>query len=812
MTSSYRRAPLVLGALLLLGCDPKPTTGAIVLDITGLPAGATADIRVIGPGEFDQTVPATTTLEKLQPGEYTVSINTVTHSNALFTSALTQQKHQVVAGRTETSAIAYALTGGSIDLNISGLPTGIAPNVKLLGPSGFSRSVLTSGVQGGLPAGQYTIRADTLLAADGERYGTGAFLQTVTVPASLSSVPASVSYIVVSGTLNLTVEGLPGTTTPAPITVTGPGSFQRTTAVTTSFRGLDAGSYTISAASTGNCPSLYTPTQATQTVTVPASSTASGTVTYIQPSTNASNLNLKIEGAYVVQVTQDLSGTVPLIAGRRALLRVFGAANQCNTALPRVRITVNGTVHTNLTLGAGETSTRLAAEQGFLSASYNVELPASAVQPGLSFFAEIDYDNAVTEANEGDNRFPASGSIAPAVRTMPPTGLRIVPITVSANSLTGAVNAANVDQFLDLSRRVLPVFAFDVDIREPYTTTRAAFQANDQNGSWGGVLSELRALQQSSAENTGRYYYGVVKVTYNSGVAGIGYIGQKAGLGWDYLPSGSSVMAHELGHNFSAFHTPCGSPGGVDPTYPRTGNYVGGYAGTYGFDFSDGTVKSPLLFTDLMGYCNSQWISDFSYGKMLAWLSDPNRAPTLPVVTSAAEASILVWGRIIDGEPVLEPAFEVHARPAVPRGGAHRISAIGSDGREIFALHFDGDRIADLPGDQQTFALVLPKSMLRGRDLGSIRLTTRTGRTATNVQSIDVASDAGMTLSRAGPRAIRLRWDAARFPVVMVRNPETGNILSFARGGDATVATDQDELEMNYSNRVRSIRELKRLR
>ena len=809
--ASYRRVSLVLGALMLAGCDPKPTTGAIVVNITGLPTGAPADVRVTGPGDFEQTVPNTTTLENLQPGEYNVTIATVTHSNALFTSPLGQQKLNVTAGRTETSNVAYTITGGSIDLTITGLPLGIPPNVQLMGPAGFSRSVLTSGIQAGLPAGQYTIRSDTLFASDGDRYGTSAFIQTVTVPASTTPVPASIAYAVVSGTLNVTVEGLPGVQTPAPVTITGPGSFLRTTSVTASFKGLDAGTYTISAASTGNCPSMYTPSQASQTVTVTAGAPTSSAVTYSQASNNPANLNLRIESAYLVQVTQDFAGTVPMIAGKRALLRVFGNANQCNTAVPKVRVTLsNGTVFDGLTLGAGESSTRLTAEQGFLSASYNVELPAAVVQPGIGFFAEIDYDNTITEANETDNRFPASDFARPAVRTMTPTGLRFVPITVTLASLTGNITAARVDSFMDVSRRLLPVSSFDVDIREPLSTARQAFVANDQNGSWVGVLNELRTVQNVESN---RYYYGVVKVTYNSGVAGIGFIGQKAALGWDFLPSASGVMAHELGHNFSSFHTPCGGPAGPDPNYPRTGFYVGGFAGTFGFDFTDGTVKNPQQYTDLMGYCSSQWISDFSYVKMMAWLTDPNRGATLPVVTSAAEQpSLLVWGRIINGEPVLEPVFEVSARPNITAVGAHRISAVGTDGRELFSVNFDGERIADVPGDQQTFSLIVPKSMLRGRDLGSIRLTTRTGRTATNVQSIDVASASGMTMTRVSPRAMRLRWDASRFPVVMVRNPRTGNILSFARGGDATIHTEQDELEMNYSNRVRSIRELKRLR
>ena len=40
--------------------------------------------------------------------------------------------------------------------------------------------------------------------------------------------------------------------------------------------------------------------------------------------------------------------------------------------------------------------------------------------------------------------------------------------------------------------------------------------------------------------------------------------------------------------------------------------------------------------------------------------------------------------------------------------------------------------------------------------------------------------------------------------MVMVRDPITGEVLSFARGGDAEVRTSRDELSLSISDRVRS--------
>ena len=41
-------------------------------------------------------------------------------------------------------------------------------------------------------------------------------------------------------------------------------------------------------------------------------------------------------------------------------------------------------------------------------------------------------------------------------------------------------------------------------------------------------------------------------------------------------------------------------------------------------------------------------------------------------------------------------------------------------------------------------------------------------------------------------------------PMVMVRNAATGSILSFARGGETRIATEAGELELVFSDGVRS--------
>jgi hypothetical protein len=165
----------------------------------------------------------------------------------------------------------------------------------------------------------------------------------------------------------------------------------------------------------------------------------------------------------------------------------------------------------------------------------------------------------------------------------------------------------------------------------------------------------------------------------------------------------------------------------------------------------------------------------------------------------------------VNGQPVLEPAFEINARPSLPSAqGPHRLTALDANGAEIVSFAFAAERIADLPGENEAFAFVIPRSALRGRALGTLRLAAR-GRSATSVASVDVAADPRAVVSRPVAGRVRVQWDASRFPVVMVRNPQSGEILSFARGGDATIVADQAEIDLSFSNRVGSRRRLMRV-
>jgi hypothetical protein len=98
---------------------------------------------------------------------------------------------------------------------------------------------------------------------------------------------------------------------------------------------------------------------------------------------------------------------------------------------------------------------------------------------------------------------------------------------------------------------------------------------------------------------------------FYSGTAGVGWVGViRASVGLADAPSiginGQDLAAHEIGHNLGRRHSPCGVAG--DPSYP----YPGGLIGNFGFNLSTFQVI-PDTNTDVMGYCDNVWISDYTY-------------------------------------------------------------------------------------------------------------------------------------------------------------------------------------------------------
>jgi hypothetical protein len=701
-------------------------------------------------------------------------------------------------------------SSGNLRVTILGLPGGNSAAVTLTGPDNFNQPVPATQTFTGLTPGVYSLSAATVSVSGGS-YDPSPANQTVTVAGSEAQATASVFYSQATGNLTVDINGL-GTSQSAAVTVTGPGSYSQQVTSTTTLAGLDPGDYAVTAgdAAAIGCAS-HTASPATQNVTVVARSTVTATVDYTAPPDDGS-VNLCIAGLYVTQSVQNLGGSVPLVQGRDGYLRVFVVADRANTAAPSVQVRLyNGVVlQSTIDIPPSGLSVPTAMDESSLAYSWDTTLPGTIIQPGLAVEAEVNPSGVIPETNPGDNLYPSAGPLPLTVQAVPTLDVTLVPVLQSGNLLVGRVTAANKDSFLVMTQRMHPIDTFTTVLHDPYSTdTKLTLQANNTNNAWGTILGEIDALR--IAEHSPRYYYGVARVTYTSGVAGVAYVsvngstagsGQRAALGWDYLPSGSVIAAHELGHNWGRNHAPCGGPAGVDPQYPRPDGSIG----AYGMDVVAKTLE-PSSLADIMGYCDPKWISEYTYRGVMSYL----RSPSPPILSSIASADIqpclLIWGHVQDGRIVLEPAFQVNTRPSLPSGrGNYLLEGRDAGGSALFSLSFAPKAVVDVPAAQENFAFAVPVSS-QGTRLASIRVSGR-GRQAEVFDSTGIVAgavpDGGAVAQRTAADRVTLRWDSRSHPMIMVRDPDTGEVLSFARGGQVELATSKAQVDLNISSGVRS--------
>jgi hypothetical protein len=606
-----------------------------------------------------------------------------------------------------------------------------------------------------------------------------------------------------NGALAVTVSGLPSGAS-ASVSVTGPGGYSSSITHSSTLSNLAPGSYQLTASSVAADDANYLPSPASATLVI--TSNAAPVATAIIYSRTTATLDLRIGAMYLTQSTQTLAGAVPLVQNRNGFLRVFAVANQANSATPQVRVRfyVNGTMQGSPTMIAAPShSVPTSVNESALTNSWNVAVPGSMIKPGLSILADVDPAQLIPESQRANNSFPVSGTpLALTVKNLSPFYIRFIPVKQSVNNLTGEVSNSNKDALLVKTMKIHPISSYNADVHATYTTTASAVTGENTNGAWQAILSEMQALR--AAEGSPRNYFGIVKTSYTSGIVGISYIGGGASVGYDGSTA-IEIISHELGHAWGRSHAPCGVTGATDPSYP----YPSGNIGVYGLDVSTTTLYPPAA-AEVMSYCHPQWISDYTYTGVYNWRVGHPSSPD--VVHADLEPCIIVWGHIVDGQLLLEPSFQIRTHPSLPeKSGAYALRALDASGAPLFALSFDGDSVADAPGAGRSFAYAIPLSRAT-RPIASLVLAGPRGsvrRDAAPTASGSIAgaralADAQPALARRMGNGASITWNALRYPLAVVRDANTGEILSLARGGAANVETSASDLELTLSDGVTS--------
>jgi hypothetical protein len=791
----------------------------LIIGLTGLPVGATNVVEVTGPAGFSRFISGTTTFANVAPGVYTVTANAIILPGGVrYDGTPASVQRTLSFGSTDSVGIAFARAGGRLALTVTGLPAGASATISLTGNSTTLALTGTTTVDPVIP-GSYTLIAAPVTIA-GTAYTPTPVSSALTFTTG-TTTSATVAYAAVAATppgrVAVTVNGLPVAATAA-ISLIGSSGSQAVTGSTT-IDNVVPGNYTLTASAVTFAGTTYTPTPTSMPLVIVSGSTMNASVTYAVAPGGGSGLNLTVDGFYLTQATQKMDNSVPLVANRDALLRVFVHANQTNTAQPPVRVRVydGATLLQTLTLSAPETSVRTALAEGTLGSTWNSVIPAANVRTAMRVVVDVDPADVIAESDETDNSWPRSGTPQSiTVNIVPTFNLRFVPVTVGA--LTGNVTIANKDQFLVSARRMHPINDVVSDVRAPFTSSATALQSGDGNGAWTTVLSEVNALRAADGAPSTLHYYGVVKVAYNSGVAGYGFVPGRTAIGWDYLPSGDDVAVHEIGHNFGRPHTNCGGPANPDLSYP----YAAGTIGTYGWNSGTGLII-PMTYTDVMGYCSNQWTSDWTWTKVMTYRASSGFS-TAAAVVGTKQDGLLVWGRVVNGKVVLEPAFRVTARPTPAQaGGTHRLQALDARGNTLLDFAFSPERVDHaFDRDERQFAIVVPYSATLARSLATLRVfdvqqpmaaasvnsrsTTAAAFSVSAMDSVPVAMPAtAATISNIGTTRKRIEWNKAAYPMAMARDAATGEIMAFLRNSGDGMVSGGRSVDLVLSDGVRSM-------
>ena len=517
---------------------------------------------------------------------------------------------------------------------------------------------------------------------------------------------------------------------------------------------------------------------------------------------NPETVALSVPAAHLTQASQDLSGGVPLIAGREALLRVFATADERYIAGHEGQATffVRGQEVYSASLEPPASGIPLDVEEGRLGHSFNARIPGRVLQPGLEMVVELDPDGVLPLKAGSRSRFPASGRLALDVRELPPLNLTIVPVlyrTEARRETNPVVEDVTRDMagpdFYDVigpARGMLPIADLNVTLREPYYTFADTITVTgDQH-----LHDEIAMLRHLEAGGTNEYYHGIYFYPHGSDWPSLGRGAQPgyaatSGI-WD-KPSGlSGVVAHEFGHNLSLWHAQCGVPA----DHPGYTAHADGSIGVWGHRFTDGDgtgfgrLLDPEVHGDLMGEdtCpdwrdwGGTWISDRNFTRAFDHRLDLASARARFAQRPAAQETLLLWGGVHEGGLRLEPAFAHDARLKLPEAsGPYRLEGLNAEGRRLFSFSFTPDAVAH-GGGKFLFAIPFEPEWAEGLD----RITL-TGPEGSTTLDRETGGRAALIIDRASGRVrtIARDWSVGdgALPAAMVTNAQVQVVRGLPR-------------------------------
>jgi hypothetical protein len=310
-----------------------------------------------------------------------------------------------------------------------------------------------------------------------------------------------------------------------------------------------------------------------------------------------------------------------LVAGKETVFRVFvtpGAGWMNRELSARVTI-VNGMTSDEY---YAKKMVSGASTENDAASTFQVTVPADKLTATSQYHVELVECGTPPSGTATTPVFPLTGNANLGVRALGALKVAMVPFT--CNSRTADTTEAALAPYKAIMVAMYPVSSVEFTVTEPISTGYPV--------DWNNALNQVRSKRQQDAPAADVYYYGLLKCTdtfqqfcQGGCTAGIGFVGSagqaqtRASMGIAYTGNQApGTMAHEIGHNHGRNHAPCvpqgGSISGVDGNYP----YEGANIGVWGYDSRTKMLVNPNGITDIMGYCNNKWISDYTYDGLVS--------------------------------------------------------------------------------------------------------------------------------------------------------------------------------------------------
>ena len=523
--------------------------------------------------------------------------------------------------------------------------------------------------------------------------------------------------------------------------------------------------------------------------------------------------HVSLQGIEVVQVVQDMAGSVPLIAGKTTFVRVY--LDKTNGTRPLTATLKAERGATSVTLNPVfpiivDATENLTVRRQTWSKSLNFAVPTEMIASGSTTFTL----NTPTDTSPQHRTIICDTCGTPtqvSFTNMPPLIIRLIGLTYQFQPTPGAPFQTAAPRAIDYTLvrswlgRAFPVS----QLVSSQTTAAANFNFVFDNTltdctKANAQLSAIRAVDmaQPGAENR-THYVGLVSnqgggmrgcspipATANSASPASGPSGAPGGPGSVPVNSGGDTDAsfadwysgHELGHSFGRNHTKaCGEPAPFEASFPYPNGQISDASerSVAGLDVGDATNGVPLAVLwgarsfDLMTYCSQpDWPSDFTYKAIRQRLLDENpgfkteRAPRVagafvqlvgPLVHVAATVNLTKGTGSIDFVTPLPSAV-----PSVGLNGRIELIVRDASGRELSRQPAPLQVMADpLPNTDET--AIVDAAVPFHEDMAEIDLVLDGTVVAqyTNAQTTPPAPRSFRTTQPRGAAGPTISWDAA---------------------------------------------------